>query len=120
MKRLTIRQARVGDLLKQTIAELILRRVKDPRVEGVIITEVEVSVDLKLAHVYFCIHDADRIAAAHEGLERAEGFLHRELLKTLRMKTVPRLSFSYDPSFDYGSRIDEILDGIAHDKDPHR
>ncbi|MEA2101979.1 MAG: 30S ribosome-binding factor RbfA [Thermodesulfobacteriota bacterium] len=113
MKRITIRQARVGELLKESIAELILRRIKDPRVEAVTITEVEVSVDLKVAHVFFSTLDRSKRASAGKGLQRAAGFMRHELLKMLNLKTIPELVFMPDKSFDYGEKIDAILDDIG-------
>lgn len=117
MKMLSIRQARVGDLIRQTLAEIIPRKVKDPRVEGITITGADVSVDLKVGRIYFCVIDPSRKDDALEGLKSAAGFLRHELKKTLRLKTVPSLSFSYDESFDYGSKIDEILDHISKHED---
>ncbi len=113
MKILSVRQARVGDLLKQTIAEMILRRVKDPRVEGITITGVDVSVDLKNARIFFCVLDSSRKDDALDGLKSAAGFLRRELKKELSLRAVPSLYFSYDESFDYGSKIDGILETIG-------
>ena len=117
MKIISIRQARVGDLIRQTIAELVQRKVKDPRVEGITITGAEVSVDLKVRHIFFCVMDTSRKDEALDGLRSAAGFLRHELKKILRLKTVPTLSFSYDESFDYGSKIDEILDTISKHED---
>ncbi|HNQ84739.1 MAG TPA: 30S ribosome-binding factor RbfA [Deltaproteobacteria bacterium] len=117
MKMLSIRQARVGDLIRQTVAELVQRRVKDPRVEGITITGADVSVDLKVGHIFFCVMDPSRKEEALEGLRSSAGFLRHELKKTLRLKTVPSLSFSYDESFDYGSKIDELLDHINKHED---
>lgn len=117
MKIVSIRQARVGDLIRQTVAELLQRRVKDPRVEGITITGVEVSLDLKVGHVFFCVMDPDRRDEAQEGLQSAAGFLRHELKKELRLKTVPVLSFLYDESFDYGSNIDRLLDRISRHED---
>jgi ribosome-binding factor A len=117
MKIVTVRQARVGDLLKQTIAEMVQRRVKDPRVEGVTITDVDVSVDLKNARIFFCVREPSMKAAAMEGLKSAAGFLRRELKKALSLRAVPSLFFSYDESFDYGSKIDEILETIGRHED---
>ncbi|HPS94186.1 MAG: 30S ribosome-binding factor RbfA [Syntrophaceae bacterium] len=118
MKIINIRQARVGDLIKETIAELLLRRVKDPRVEGITITGVEVSVDLKIGRVYFCMMDSSRKKEAQEGLESAAGFLRHELKKGLRLKSVPALFFAYDESFDYGTKIDVLLDQIGKHEKP--
>ncbi len=118
MKLVTKRQARVGDLLKQAIAELIQRKVKDPRVEGVTITGVDVSVDLRVGHVFYCVLDPTRQEKAQQGLDSAAGFLRRELSKELRIKHVPELSFLYDASFDYGSNIDKILEKLDKDEEP--
>ncbi|HOS97882.1 MAG TPA: 30S ribosome-binding factor RbfA [Deltaproteobacteria bacterium] len=120
MKILSIRQARVGDLIRQCVAEFLPRKVKDPRVEGVTITGADVSVDLKVARLYYCTLDPARKDEALEGLQSAAGFLRHELKKTLRLKTVPSLLFSYDESFDYGSRIDRILDAIGSHEDENR
>jgi ribosome-binding factor A len=117
MKILSVRQARVGDLLKQTIAVLIHRKVKDPRVEGITITDVDVSVDLKNARIFFCMLDSSRKEEALEGLKSAAGFLRRELNKELRLRAVPNLFFSYDESFDYGSKIDELIENIGKHED---
>jgi ribosome-binding factor A len=117
MKLVTKRQARVGDLLRQTIAELIQRRVKDPRVEGVTITGVDVSVDLKLCRVFFCVFDPEKREQAQQGLDSTAGFIHHELRKELRLKHVPEVSFMYDNSFDYGTKIDMLLDKLDKDED---
>lgn len=115
MKAPTLRQARVGDLLRESLADLLLRRVKDPRVEEVTITGVEVSPDLKHAHVFFCVRDASVRDAAQHGLQSAEGYLRHELKGLLKLRSIPELSFIYDTSFDYGTHIDEILDKIKAD-----
>ena len=119
MKLLTKRQARVGDLLRQTIAELIQRKVKDPRVEGVTITGVDVSVDLRICRVFFCVFDAEKKDQAQLGLESTAGFIRHELRKELRLKHVPEIFFDYDTSFDYGSKIDNILERLDKDEEPH-
>lgn len=119
MKLLTKRQARVGDLLRQTIAELIQRKVKDPRVEGVTITGVDVSVDLRICHVFFCVFDPERKEQAQQGLESTAGFIRHELRKELRLKHVPEVFFVYDTSFDYGSKIDDLLERLDKDEEPH-
>ncbi|OPZ58795.1 MAG: Ribosome-binding factor A [Deltaproteobacteria bacterium ADurb.Bin510] len=112
MKRVSLRQARVGDQIRDSIAELLLRRVKDPRVEGVTITGVDVSVDLKEADVYYCVYDESRLDQVLDGLKSAEGFLRYELKKALKIRCIPELHFKFDQSFDYGLKIDKLLDGL--------
>ncbi len=112
MKKPSRRQKRLGGLLKETLAELIAKRVKDPRLSLITITDVDITSDLGIAHVYFCMMDQSKISDATKGLESAEGYLRRELKKELRLRKIPNLVFSYDKSLDYGLKIDGILDRI--------
>ncbi len=113
------RSDRVGDLLQREIADLLLRRVKDPRIDGVTITGVKVSGDLQHARVFYCIMGSpaesgkENVAA---GLEKAKGFLRRELAKRLHMRYLPQLEFHYDGSFDYGDRIERLLKELHKDE----
>lgn len=104
------RSDRVADLLREEIAELLHRRVKDPRLARVTISSVEVSADLRHAKVYYCFiggeQEAEPIA---RGLAKATGFLKIQLGKRVRLKRLPDLHFHYDTSFDYASKIDRLL-----------
>lgn len=116
MKQGRLRQARVSDLLKETLTEVLLRKVKDPRVHDLTITGVEVSADLRKANVFFCVHGNALKEEAQAGLESAAGFLRHEMLGSLDLRRIPELSFIYDNSFDYGSHIDELLNKIHADE----
>ena len=110
---------RVADLLQRELAELLLRRVKDPRIEGVTITGVKVSRDLQHAQVFYCVmgsRDEERNAAVASGLEKARGFMRQELGKRLHMKHLPALEFRYDASFDYGDKIERLLKELHRDE----
>ena len=110
---------RIADLLQQELADLLLRRVKDPRVEGVTITGVKVSRDLQHARVFYCVMgapaEADREGVA-AGLDKAKGFLRHELAKRLHMRYLPQLEFQYDASFDYGEKIERLLKELHQDE----
>ena len=117
MKRSGLRQARVSTLLRETLSEILMRKVKDPRVATVTITDVEVSHDLKVAHVFFCLADKAGAADALKGLTSAQGFFRHELRGVLSLKYVPELIFMYDKSFDYGTKIDTLLMKIKIDEE---
>jgi ribosome-binding factor A len=103
------RKNRVGELIRQVISDLIVRKIKDPRVQGVTITEVRMAGDLKSAAVYFsCLADGKHDFHA-KGLEAASGFIRREIRRELDLKYIPQLTFLYDTSFDNFSRINQIL-----------
>jgi ribosome-binding factor A len=110
---------RVADLLRQEIADLVLRRVKDPRVQRVTITGVDVSPDLKHAKIYYCVmatpSDEEKESVA-EGLNKAKGFMRQELGKRLHLRYVPQLHFHYDLSFDYGDKIERLLKDLHQDE----
>lgn len=113
------RADRVSDLIRQEIAELLLRRVKDPRLESVTITGVEVTADLQHAKVFYTIlgnpSDEDKKNTAH-GLSKARGFIRQELGKRLYLRFVPEIAFHYDASFEYGDRIERLLKELHKDE----
>jgi ribosome-binding factor A len=114
------RSDRVADLLQREIADLVLRRVKDPRVADITVSGVRVSDDLKHARVFFCVmagstgEDAKKNAA--KGLEKAKGFIRLELGRRLSLRYVPQLEFEYDASFDYGDKIERLLKELHKDE----
>ena len=91
------RSDRVGDLLQREIAELLIRRVKDPRLHSVTITQVKVSRDLRHAWVYYNILSGGPTKDSVEiGLARAHGFIKRELGRRLRLRYLPNIEFLWD------------------------
>lgn len=118
MKRGYKRADRVGELLRHELSELIQRSLKDPRVQMVTITDVAVTDDLRHARVYFnTALSGHKPADVQEGLDRAAGYLRREVGQRLDMKFVPQLSFKYDESFDRGAHMDEVLQKIGDNED---
>ncbi len=112
------RSERVSDLLREEIAEIVLHRVKDPRIGFVTITAVKVTEDLRLAKVYLTVLDKDREAQTLKGLNAAKGFIRSELAKRVRMKILPALEFHKDEAFEYGMKIDRLLRKIKEEDEP--
>ncbi len=113
------RSQRVADLLHKEIADLVLRRVKDPRVTSLTVTSVRVSDDLKFARVFYCLMGKaadEEKQTALDGLNQARGFIRQELGKRLHMRSVPQLSFQYDESLDYGDKIERLLKELKKDE----
>lgn len=105
-----IARARLNAAVHETLVALLQRAVKDPRVEGVTVTSVEVTQDLAWAKVYFSIlggEEERRVAS--RGLAHVAGFLRGELGRRLRLRTTPQLRFEYDDSLDRGARIETLL-----------
>ncbi|MDQ7783212.1 MAG: 30S ribosome-binding factor RbfA [Desulfomonilaceae bacterium] len=103
------RKDRVAGLIREVIADLVVLKIKDPRVLGVTITDVRLSADLKTARVYFSSLTDGKVDDHREGLESAQGFIRRELRRELDLKYIPELSFFYDTAFDHSLRINQLL-----------
>jgi len=113
------RTVQVGGLIQQEISELLVRKIKDPRLELVTITGVKVSPDLKLARVYFSrFGNPEEIKRGLEGLQSATGYIKRELGQRLKLRRIPDLEFVHDTSFEYGDRIESLLKDLFPAKEP--
>ena len=111
----TKRLARLNEQLKREISELVLRKVRDPRVGLVTITSVEVAGDLGSARVYVRTQDPnDELNESLAGLEAAAPFLRRELGRSLHLRRVPELRFQQAHSLDQARRIEEILSDVVY------
>ncbi len=113
------RTMQVGGLLQKEISDLLLRKIKDPRLEMVTITGVEVSPDLRMARIYFSRYgSAEEIEQALKGLQSASGFIKRELGQRMQLRRVPELAFFHDTSFERGDRIESLLKGLSPAEGP--
>jgi ribosome-binding factor A len=114
----TRRQRRVAELLHQEISLLIHQRVHDPRLGFVTVTDVEVSPDLRIAHVYVSVLGSDDdVKQSLASLRHAAGFFRHELGASLTLRYIPELDFRVDDSLERGFRIDRLLDSL-HDEIP--
>ena len=104
------RADRVADLILKELAEVLVRRVKDPRLADITLTKVDVSPDLRNAKVYYSLlgddQKKDEVAG---GLESARGFVKRELGKRLHLRRIPDIAFYFDDSLEHGSHIEQLL-----------
>jgi ribosome-binding factor A len=114
------RSARVAGLLKSELMELLLRgSVRDPALADAYVTDVALSDDLRHARVYFRLTRSVVGAKDREntlaGLEKAKGYLRRELGPRLRLQYMPELKFFWDETLDEGARVDAVLAEIRRD-----
>lgn len=101
---------RVNQLLREELARLIARSVKDPRVAPVTIMEVRTTRDLKVAKVFVRAgSDEETLVDALKGLESAEGYLRRELGRRLRLRRIPEFRFEADRTMEQAMRIESLL-----------
>ena len=107
------RAERVADQIRMEVADILIKKIKDPRVAFVTITDVDLSSDLRVARIYVtCLSRQVEEEAVFKGLGRAGGFIRTELGRRMELRYIPELIFKPDPSGAYGDRICQILDGL--------
>ena len=104
------RANRVGEQMKKELGDIIGRKIKDPRIGFVTVTDVEVTGDLQQAKVYISVlGDEEQRENTLKGLAKAKGFIRTEIGHRIRLRKTPEIIFEWDESIDYGNRIDTLL-----------
>lgn len=107
---------RIGRINEEVQRELsaLIRTVKDPRVQGtmVSITAVETTPDLRYAKIFVSCLEKSRCKDVMKGLKSASGYLRRELGRSLRLRYTPELQFVEDDSIDQGAHILELIESL--------
>ena len=115
MSREFSRNQRLGNQLLRTLSELLRFETKDPRLEGVSLTSVDLTRDLSVAKVYFSTLNPDADPEpVQEGLNRASGFLRNQLGKAIKVRHVPELRFMHDDSAAISDKISRLIDEAVH------
>jgi len=110
----TRRQKQIGNLVQKELGDLLEKKVSDPRLDFVTITAVEVSPNLRQAHIY--VSTLGDQQEAMKGFDHATSFLRRELGSRLALRHVPELIFHQDASLVRGDRIDQLLEEIQQNR----
>lgn len=111
------RATRVADQIRMEVADIIMRKTKDPRVASVTVTDVEVTNDLRLARVFVTtLLDAEQERDAFVGLNKASGFIRSELGRRLNLRYTPEIVFQKDVSGPRGDRLLSILDHLDEER----
>jgi ribosome-binding factor A len=111
------RAERVGEVIKDVVADAI-RRLKDSRITGMVsVTEVEVSGDLRHAKIFVSIYgDEESQQQTMEGLHSAVGFVRSEVGKAVKLRSVPEIQFKQDRSIEHGAHIHDLLARIKREE----
>lgn len=110
------RSQRVGDLLREEISKTILNRLKDPRIGFITVTGVDITDDLKLARVYITVFNKDDTIQTLKILNTASSFIRKEIGRNIKIKNTPQLEFFEDQSYEYGEKIDHLLNQTIDDE----
>ena len=105
-----IRLRKIADRIKEDLSELLIYEVADPRLSGVMVTDVNVDRELYYANIYVsAIEGRERSKEVLEGLECASGFLRSQLAAGIELRTFPRLRFYWDPTPENADRIETLI-----------
>lgn len=113
-----MRATRVAEQMKKELGDILSRKIKDPRVGFVTVTDVEVTGDLQQAKVYITVlGDEEKKQDTLKGLAKANGFIRSEIGRRIRLRKTPELLFEFDESIEYGNRIETLLHEINNESD---
>ena len=104
---------RINEEIQKSLSDA-LRRVKDPRVSGTMIsiTRVETTPDLRYAKIYVSFLEESKAADAMKGLKSAGGWLRREISNDLKLRYTPELVWALDDSITYGAKLLSLINSL--------
>lgn len=116
VNKMSVRANRVAEQMKKELGDILNRKIKDPRLGFITVTDVDVTGDLQQATIFISIlgnekEREDSLLA----LEKAHGFIRSEIGNRMSLRKVPELLFEVDSSLEYGNKIDELLRDLNKD-----
>ena len=115
MRKNSIKNTRINGEVQRVLAEIIRGEIKDPRITPwTSVVAVEVAPDLKSCKAWISVlGDEEARSNTLQGLKSAEGFIKRQLAKTINLRNTPDITFVMDQSIEYGvnmsHKIDEVI-----------
>src|SRR4051812_6848751 len=107
------RVRKIADRIKVIVAEMLERRVKDPRLGFVTVTDVRLSGDTQQASIFYTVFgEPDELAGTAAALESAKGLIRSEVGRQLGMRHVPNLEFIQDALPETARQIDDLLEKV--------
>ena len=105
-----VRLRKIADRIRDDLSEMLLYDVEDPRLGGVMVTDVKVDRELYYANIYVsAIEGKERSKEVLAGLESASGYLRSQLAQDIELRTFPRLRFYWDPTPENADRIEFLI-----------
>ena len=122
MRKNSVKNTRInGEVLKE-LSNIIRSEIKDPRINPMTsVVSVEVAPDLKTCKAYISVlGDEQSQKDTITGLKSAEGYIRRELARTVNFRNTPEIKFILDQSIEYGINMSKLIDEVTQkDSDSH-
>lgn len=110
---MALKKEKMNGIIQRELNQILQMEVKDPKIGFCTITEVDITGDLSLARIYVTfMGNKYKSRDGMQALERSKGFIRSILAKRLTIRKVPELKFILDTSFEYGNKIESILEEI--------
>ena len=110
---MTRRTERLGEEIREEVAQMVAGELKDPRIGFVTVTRVALAPDLRLARVFVGVLGTEKQRQTSlAGLKQASGFMRHELGQRLRLRHTPELLFQYDEGLEASERVARLLEEI--------
>lgn len=117
MRKNSIKNTRVNAEVLRELSNILRSGIKDPRVAPMTsVVAVEVATDLKTCKAYISVLGDEKMQQdTIRGLQSAEGYIRRELARTINMRNTPEIRFIVDQSIEYGVNISKKIDEVTRD-----
>ncbi len=113
---MSVKLERLGHIFTEEISKIIHTELRDESIGFITITYTKISSDLSYAKVYFSLLDLSRKEEVEKKLNKASNFIRNNLFDRVEIRKMPELTFVYDESIEYGSKIEHIIDEINGDE----
>ena len=111
----SLKSKKMGSLFTREISRIILEEVKEPKAHDAIITGCDVTNDLSFAKVYFTCLNRDDKEIVEKALNKASSYIEISLSKKIDIRKMPKISFHYDNSIEYGEEIEKKIEELKKD-----
>ena len=115
MRKNSIKNTRINGEVQKELSSIIRGEIKDPRIHPMTsVMAVEVAPDLKTCKAYISVlGNQEAKEATIRGLNSAEGYIRRQLVKNLNLRNTPEIRFILDESIEYGVNMSKLIDDVA-------
>lgn len=115
MRKNSIKNTRINSEVQHELSNILRGGLKDPRIaEFTSVVAVEVAPDLKTCKAYISVlGDEEAQKDTVKGLKNAEGYIRRELARTLNLRNTPEIRFILDQSIEYGVAMSKMIDDVT-------
>ena len=115
MRKNSIKNTRINGEVQKELSSIIRGEIKDPRIHPMTsVMAVEVAPDLKTCKAYISVlGNQEAKEATIRGLNSAEGYIRRELAKSVNLRNTPQIRFIMDQSIEYGVNMSKMIDDVA-------